>query len=165
MLSSRKGVDAGVAAEPAAELCTRGSLVSLHSGEILVLSDAEPTEKAFSALLRDRVTHEAVEIAPRLLGLLREVAGKDGPRRIEVVSGYRSPKLNEMLRKKGRNVSSHSQHCEGHAVDFRVEGMSSKELATAIEALSWKGGLAHYPGDAGRFVHADVGPNRRWRGR
>ena len=164
-LAIRKGVDASVDAPPAEPLVTRGSLVSLHSGEIVVLSDEEPTQARFSQLLRDRVTGDAVEMAPRLLELLRSVVPEDKPVRIEIISGYRSWKLNEMLRKKGHNVADRSQHCLGKAMDFRVEGMSSKQLANAIEAFKWKGGLAHYPGDTDRFVHADVGPNRRWRGR
>jgi hypothetical protein len=150
------------AIEPAVTL---GAIVSLRENEILVLSDAEPSPEQFSRLLRDRVTGDVANMAPRLLDLLREVAkGKDVVR-IEVISGYRSWKLNEMLRKKGRNVAAHSQHSLGTAMDFRVEGMTSKQLADAIEKIGWKGGLAHYPGDTDRFVHADVGPHRRWRGR
>ena len=150
------------ALEPAVTL---GALVSLRENEILVLSDAEPSPEQFSRLLRDRVTGDVANMAPRLLGLLREVAKGKEAMRIEVISGYRSWKLNEMLRKKGRNVAAHSQHSLGTAVDFRVEGMSSKQLADAIEKIGWRGGLAHYPGDTDRFVHADVGPHRRWRGR
>lgn len=165
-LAVRKGHDAAKdGATPAAPIVTRGSLVNLHTGEIVVLSDDEPTQDGFSRLVRDRVTGDAVEMAPRLLLLLRSLAPDDRAVRIEIISGYRSWKLNEMLRKKGHNVADHSQHCLGKAMDFRLEGMSSKELANAVEALKWKGGLAHYPGDTDRFVHADVGPNRRWRGR
>jgi len=165
-LVTRKGADADRdEPESAQPMPTRASLVGLHTGEIVVLSNTEPSVKTFSWLLRDRVTGEVAEMAPRLLELLRQVAPGSRSVRIEIVSGYRSWKLNEMLRKKGHNVASRSQHCLGKAMDFRVEGMSSKELADAIEANRWRGGLAHYPGDTDRFVHADVGPNRRWRGR
>jgi hypothetical protein len=148
--------------EPAVTL---GAIVSLRENEILVLSDAEPSPEQFSRLLRDRVTGHVAIMDPRLLGLLREVARGNEAIRIEVISGYRSWKLNEMLRKKGRNVAAHRQHSLGTAMDFRVEGRSSKQLADAIEKIGWRGGLAHYPGDTDRFVHADVGPHRRWRGR
>jgi uncharacterized protein YcbK (DUF882 family) len=104
-------------------------------------------------------------MAPELLALLRALTRDGDPARVEIVSGYRSWKLNEMLRKKGRNVSSDSRHCLGQALDFRIEGLESKQLALKIEGLAWKGGLAYYPNDSDRFVHADVGPNRRWRGR
>jgi Bacterial protein of unknown function (DUF882) len=166
VLSVRKGIDAANDDAPPAEpMPTRASLVSLHAHEILVLSETEPTQERFSKLLRDRVTGEAIEMAPRLLVLLRELTSDGASVRIEFISGYRSWKLNEMLRKKGHNVASRSQHSLGTAMDFRLEGLSSKQLAKEVERLKWRGGLAHYPGDTDRFVHADVGPNRRWRGR
>ena len=52
----------------------------------------------------------------------------------------------------------------GHAVDFRVEGLGVPDLVKAIEALKWDGGLGRYDGRHDLFVHADVGPNRRWKG-
>jgi hypothetical protein len=161
----RKGPKATEEVPPAESLPTLGTLVSLREHELVVLSETEPSQEQFSTLLRDRVTGESVDMAPRLLELVRELAQEQKVSRVEFISGYRSWKLNEMLRKKGRNVASQSQHCQGTAMDFRVEGMSAKDLAGAIEALRWKGGLAHYPGDTDRFVHADVGPHRRWRGR
>ncbi len=153
------------AEQSAVAIPTRATLVNLHTHELIVLSESTPSQESFAHLLRDRVTGDSVPMAPRLLKLLRELTEKRDPTRIEFISGYRSWKLNEMLRKKGRKVASNSQHCKGHAMDFRFEGMSSKELAQEVENLHWKGGLAYYPEDAGRFVHADVGPNRRWRGR
>jgi len=149
-------------------LTTYGVVVSLRENEILVMSDTEPSAENFSWLLRDRVTWDSVEMAPALLGLLRKLAEQQAQgevSRVEIVSGYRSWKLNEMLRKKGRNVASQSQHVLGNAMDFRVDGMSSQDLAAVVEGFEWRGGLAFYPGDTDRFVHADVGANRRWRGR
>jgi uncharacterized protein YcbK (DUF882 family) len=96
-----------------------------------------------------------------------------GPPRIELVSGFRSPKLNEMLRKKGHHVASHSQHSLGHAVDFRIvvpndprdagpSAIDPRTLERAIRALGWDGGVGVYTSKDDWFVHADVGPNRRW---
>src|SRR5438132_4897722 len=111
---------------------------------------------------------------PRLLDLLRRLAERHGDAgnavRIELVSGFRSPKLNEMLRKKGHHVASHSQHSLGHAVDFRIvedgapRGVDPRELARAIRAAGWTGGVGIYLGADDWFVHADVGPNRNWGG-
>jgi uncharacterized protein YcbK (DUF882 family) len=69
-----------------------------------------------------------------------------------------------MMRKKGRHVASHSQHTRGQAVDFRVEGLGVPEMVKEIEARKWKGGLGRYDQKHDRFVHVDVGPDRRWRG-
>jgi uncharacterized protein YcbK (DUF882 family) len=94
--------------------------------------------------------------------------GTAAPPRIELVSGYRSPKLNEILRKKGHHVASHSQHSKGHACDFRIvpqgatKALDPRVVEKEIRALGWDGGVGVYPTQGDWFVHADVGPNRRW---
>ena len=55
-------------------------------------------------------------------------ARKFDAERVNVVSGFRSPKYNLVLQKKGRNVARRSQHMEGHAVDFRIPGVSIRTL-------------------------------------
>jgi uncharacterized protein YcbK (DUF882 family) len=75
-----------------------------------------------------------------------------------------------MLRKKGHQVASHSQHSLGHAVDFRVvlpgetKGIDPRTLEKEIRGLGWDGGVGVYTGSGDWFVHADVGKNRHWRG-
>ena len=151
--------------EPEAETAeTLGTLVNTHSGEAVALSSEEPTLERFSTLLEDRVTGSRERMDPKLLELLRSLASGRTPARFELVSGYRSWKLNEMLRKKGHRVASHSQHSRGLAMDFRIVGISPDQLRGAIEATSWKGGIGTYSGQGDRFVHADTGPDRRWLG-
>ena len=155
------------------------TLVQTHTDERVPLDDGTPTLARFSALLADRVTGDHKELDPRLLGLLRDVARRHPRARIELVSGYRSPKLNEMLRKKGHHVASHSQHSLGHAVDFRVvpppdeadagadgavRGIDPLTLEREIRDLGWHGGVGVYLLKTDWFVHADVGPQRRWNG-
>ena len=140
-------------------------LVNIHTGESAWLSDKEPTPQRMSELVSDRITGETIGVEPKLLGVLRALASKRAVVRIELVSGYRSPKLNEMLRKKERRVASHSQHSLGHALDFRVEGMTPKEMRREVEALGWKGGIGQYDKPEDRFIHVDVGPDRRWKGK
>ncbi len=95
------------------------TLVQTHTDECVPLDENSPTQDRFAALLADRTTGERHEFDPRLLGLLRSLAKKHTGERVELVSGYRSPMLNERMRKKGHHVASHSQHSLGHAVDFR----------------------------------------------
>ena len=151
------------------------TLVQTHTEERVPLDDAAPSAARFSALLADRVTGEKHDFDPRLLDLLRALAKKHGSpeagaARIELVSGYRSAKLNEMMRKKGRHVASHSQHSLGHAVDFRIvpageaKGIDPRALEKEIRELGWEGGVGTYPQSSDWFVHADVGKNRRWGG-
>ncbi len=149
------------------------TLVQTHTDERVPLDDVAPSADRFSSLLADRVTGEEHSFDPRLLDLLRALAkkhGDAGPVRIELVSGYRSAKLNEMMRKKGRHVASHSQHSLGHAVDFRIvlpgeeKGLDPRVLEREIRALGWDGGVGVYTLATDWFVHADVGRNRRWGG-
>ena len=109
-----------------------------------------------------RATASKAPLDPRLLELLRQVALQNPGARIELVSGFRSPKLNEMLRKKGHNVASHSQHSLGHAVDFRVVGLTPAQMKQAILKAGWQGGIGQYDKSSDWFVHADVGPKREW---
>lgn len=184
LVASPSGVDArvergsGLASKKAQEpapghvqgepLPLLATLVQTHTDERVPLDDAAPTSDRFSALLADRVTGERHAFDPRLLDLLRALARKYPAARIELVSGYRSAKLNEAMRKKGRHVASHSQHSLGHAVDFRIvpsgaeKGLDPRALEKEIRDLGWEGGVGVYPLSTDWFVHADVGKNRRW---
>lgn len=146
------------------------TLVDTHTGEHFPLDTVNPDFVRFSTILSDRVTGATEALDPRLLELLRSLATDHEGARIEMVSGYRSPKLNEMLRKKGHHVAAHSQHSLGHAIDFRIvlpgesEPMDPRTLEKEIRAHGWTGGTGIYLGAVDRFVHADVGPNRHWNG-
>jgi len=157
--------DRAPAAEEPAAIATLGTLYNTHSFELTPLSETEPSAERFSDLLADKALLAKIDLAPELLALLRTIARAHPGVRIDIVSGYRSKKRNEMMRKKGRHVASHSQHTMGHAVDFRVEGMSVGDMVKEVEALRWKGGLGRYDSKSDRFVHVDVGPDRRWKGK
>jgi uncharacterized protein YcbK (DUF882 family) len=147
-----------------------GTLVDIHSGDRLPLDAASPDADRFDALLADRVTGATEVLDPRLLELLRSLAKEHLGARLELVSGYRSAKRNEMLRKKGHHVATHSQHSLGRAIDFRLilpgesRPVDPRDLEKQIRGQGWEGGVGVYLGPEDRFVHADVGPNRRWSG-
>lgn len=184
LVAAPSGVDATVArssglvtkkapaesATDAAAPTLLGTLVQTHTDERVPLDDESPTPDRFARLLSDRVTGEVHEFDPKLLTLLRSIARRHPGARFELVSGYRSPKLNEMMRKKGRHVASHSQHSLGHAVDFRVvtepdtKGLDPRDLEKEIRDLGWEGGVGVYTLKSDWFVHADVGRQRRWGG-
>jgi hypothetical protein len=115
----------------------------------------------FHTFLRDHYTNQATRMDVRLIDVLARVAGKFDARRIEVVSGYRSPKYNLMLRKKGHQVARNSQHMEGHAVDFRIRGVQTPKILHFVRSLRL-GGVGFYPHS--QFVHSDTGPVRYWTG-
>jgi uncharacterized protein YcbK (DUF882 family) len=144
------------------------TLYQVHTGERLPLDEVTPTQDRFDELLADRSTGESHSLDGHLLGLLRSLAAHHPGARIELVSGYRSPKLNEMLRKKGHHVASHSQHSLGHACDFRIVpvgqdlAIDPRLVELEIRSLGWEGGVGIYPTRDDWFVHADVGRLRHW---
>lgn len=76
-----------------------------------------------------------------------------------LLSGYRSPQTNAMLRKSSRNVAKKSFHMEGKAADLRLPGRSVRQLASAATSFR-AGGVGRYSGS--NFVHVDCGPLRTW---
>jgi uncharacterized protein YcbK (DUF882 family) len=166
VLANKKDASDLGEASPAAEgMNDLATLVNLHSSEELVLDAQEPSQERFSAFVADRVTNSKAQMAPELLAMLRRVLGERDKSRVEIVSGYRSWKFNEILRKKGHKVASHSEHSRGEALDFRIVGVEVESLRKQVEQMKWQGGLGYYPGATDRFIHVDIGKKRRWRGK
>jgi uncharacterized protein YcbK (DUF882 family) len=111
-------------------------------------------------VLRDHRSGETHEISPRLLDLLADLrAGLDTVEPFEVISGYRSPKTNGLMRKAKHGVAKRSLHMTGEAIDIRLPGRDLARLNKAALSLG-RGGVGFYP--KSDFVHVDVGPVRRW---
>ena len=111
-------------------------------------------------LFRDHRTNDVREIDPRLLDLLYDLNEKlnsRGP--FQVVSAYRSPETNAILRRRSRRIARHSLHIEGMAVDIRLPDRNMRQLARAAVSLQ-SGGVGYYP--RRQFVHVDTGKVRRW---
>lgn len=139
------------------------TLVNVHTNEALALGP-EPNrdEPALIArFLRDRTTWEEHPIHPTCLRVVRATASLFHARRVEFISGYRSDKLNEHLRKKGHRVAQRSQHVLGNAVDFRLVGVPVQTVLRHLRATH-DGGVGFYPQSG--FLHVDAGPRRRWAG-
>jgi hypothetical protein len=137
------------------------TLFNVWTHEALPILPGEPIESRFHTFLRDHYTNQATHMDTRLVGVLTSVATRFSAKRIEVVSGYRSPKYNLMLRKKGHQVARHSQHMEGNAVDFRIRGVATKDILHYVRGMRL-GGVGFYPHS--QFVHSDTGPIRYWTG-
>ena len=111
-------------------------------------------------LLRDHRSGEVYAMDTSLLDLLHAVqrrCEREGP--FEVISGYRSPATNEMLRKNSSGVAKRSLHMQGRAIDVRIPGLATDKLRRAAMDLS-AGGVGYYPKSA--FVHLDTGRVRAW---
>ena len=138
------------------------TLRNMWTDELLALPGPVPLEpRRFDVLTRCHHTNQAAEMDPRLLGVIRRAAARFGSATVEIVSGFRAPKYQLMLRKKGHEVARDSEHPRGHAIDFRLPGVPVKRLLRFVRSLRL-GGVGYYP--ESRFVHADVGRVRFWRG-
>ncbi|WP_046116491.1 DUF882 domain-containing protein [Ensifer aridi] len=112
--------------------------------------------------LRDWRRNEPTKMDPRLLDLVWEVYQKSGSRDyIHVVSAYRSPATNGMLRSRSKGVAKKSQHMLGKAMDFYIPDVRLKTLRE-IGMKFQVGGVGYYPTSGSPFVHMDVGGVRAW---
>jgi uncharacterized protein YcbK (DUF882 family) len=137
-----------------------------HTGESISVVYCEggcylPAELArLDAFLRDFRTGEVKPIEPALLDLLHDLTIVLGARKpYQVVSAFRSPTTNEMLRRTSGGVAKQSLHMAGKAIDVRLTEVPTGELRDAALAVA-AGGVGYY--DHLDFVHHDTGRVRRW---
>lgn len=78
-----------------------------------------------------------------------------------LLSGYRSPQTNAMLRSRSSGVAKNSLHMKGQAADLRLKSRSVGQMAKAASACA-AGGVGRY--SRSNFVHMDCGPVRTWGG-
>ncbi|MBR9726943.1 DUF882 domain-containing protein [Shewanella intestini] len=118
------------------------------------------TINEFNHLLRDFRQDITMPMDKRLFEYLFKLQNTlQVDKEIHVISGYRSPKTNNMLAAKSHGVAKHSYHMKGMAIDIAIPGIETKDLRDA--ALSLKlGGVGFYPRSG--FVHIDCGPVRSW---
>jgi hypothetical protein len=156
---SRKGTSAG---EGPRTTTMRTTVFNVHSREVLPIPEGGVAAARLSDFLRCRATGQTREMSARPMEVALAMAELLDAPRVHVVSGFRSEKLNELLRKKGHGVAARSRHVRGEALDFRIPGVPAPALARAVAEMH-EGGIGTYR--ESDFVHVDVGPNRRWRGR
>jgi uncharacterized protein YcbK (DUF882 family) len=150
----------------AARLPRSLSLFNTHTNETIETvywcDDAycAPGLKEIDHLLRDHRTGEVKEIDRSLLNLLHDLRSEAGVNQpFHVISGYRSPASNALLRQEGHGVAARSFHMQGRAIDIRLPGIDLTRLRDTAVRLG-RGGVGYYP--ASNFVHVDVGPLRTW---
>ncbi len=76
-----------------------------------------------------------------------------------LLSGYRSPETNAMLRARSKGVAKNSLHMKAQAADLRMNSRSVGQMARAAGACNG-GGVGKY--SKSNFVHMDCGPVRVW---
>ena len=111
-------------------------------------------------ILRDHRSNRIKTIDIRLLDLLHTIALQAKSQTpFHVISGYRSPETNTMLRKNGRAVASKSMHMLGKAIDIRLPAINTRRLRD-IAVKTKGGGVGYYA--KSDFIHVDVGRVRYW---
>lgn len=113
-----------------------------------------------NVVLRDFRTDQVYPMDPRVLDIIYSVhrmTGKQTP--FEIISGYRSPKTNAMLRANSSGVAKKSLHMQGRAIDLRMEGFSTARIRDIAKSLQ-AGGVGYY--SKSDFVHVDSGDVRSW---
>lgn len=137
-----------------------------HTGETLSVvywQDGEYDTDALAAInefLRDFRTGDEAAMDPKLLDLLHTVYGLTGSSgHFEIISAYRSPATNSMLRARSSGVAKRSQHLLGKAIDVRLTDVPIETIRKVAYDLG-VGGIGFY--SRSNFVHLDTGRFRTW---
>ncbi len=144
------------------------SMVHSRTGETLNITykrngafDTDALQK-LNWFLRDWRVDEPTSMSPGLFDVVwhvyREVGASEP---IKIMSAYRSPGTNAMLRRRSRAVAKESQHMRGNAMDVHIPGVSMAQ-AREIGIRLQMGGVGYYPSAGSPFVHLDVGSVRSW---
>jgi uncharacterized protein YcbK (DUF882 family) len=118
--------------------------------------------KEVNHFMRDWRTDDVVGMDPRnfdIMAAAHRLMDTNEP--YMLLSGYRSPQTNAMLRSHSKGVAKNSLHMKGQAADLRLQSRSVGQMAKAALACS-AGGVGKYP--RSDFVHMDCGPVRTWGG-
>jgi len=139
-----------------------------HTGKslsVVYYHDGRYDQKALAQIddyLKDFRTGDSHSIDPALLDVLFDIKTRTSTHApFEVISAYRSPPTNEMLRTRTSDsgVAQHSMHLQGQAIDVRLADISLDRLRTVALDLR-RGGVGFYP--SSDFVHVDTGRVRFW---
>jgi uncharacterized protein YcbK (DUF882 family) len=145
----------------------RLTLLNTHNKERLTVTfrnangDYDPSAiNELNRVLRCHYTDEQAKMDLRVIEYLNYVDKElGGDNEIHIISGYRSPAYNSLLRKNGRHVARNSLHMKGMAIDFSLPHVGLEKIRRCALNLRY-GGVGYYPG--GGFVHIDSGSFRTW---
>ena len=108
---------------------------------------------------RDNSVHRIDQRTIDILTASHRLMETDEP--YTLLSGYRSPATNAMLRSRSSGVARNSRHLRGEAADVQLQSRSVSQMYSAARACN-AGGVGRY--SRSNFVHMDCGPVRSWGG-
>ncbi|MFE3838167.1 YcbK family protein [Pseudogemmobacter sonorensis] len=116
--------------------------------------------KEINHFMRDWRTGDTIAIDPRNVDIMAAAHRlMDVTESYMLLSGYRSPRTNNMLRAQSGGVAKNSLHLVGQAADLRLKSRSVGQMARAAQACA-AGGVGRY--SRSDFVHMDCGAVRTW---
>ncbi|MGB3406182.1 MAG: DUF882 domain-containing protein [Jannaschia sp.] len=111
---------------------------------------------------RDWRSNEIKQIDNRTIDIIAATHNLvDASEPFMLLSGYRSPSTNAMLRSRSSGVARNSLHLQGQAADLRLGSRSVSQVARAAASCG-AGGVGRYAGS--NFTHVDCGSVRTWGG-
>jgi uncharacterized protein YcbK (DUF882 family) len=149
---------------PALPPVRRLNLINAHTGESFkgpYRDDNGPIAGALDELsyfLRDFHCGEKSAMDIAVLDFLASVLDAVGATRATVLSAYRTPATNDMLRRTNFGVAEYSEHMYGRAIDICIPARL-QDAMLAARAMQ-RGGVGWYPSSG--FIHLDSGPVRSW---
>jgi len=116
--------------------------------------------REISMFMRDWRNGKAVAMDTRTIDIIAATHNLlDVSEPYQLLSGYRSPQTNAMLRSQSGGVARNSLHMRGQAADLHLDSRSVNQIARAAVACQ-AGGVGRYSGSG--FVHMDCGDVRHW---
>jgi len=158
---------AGLITPASAEIRTL-SIYNTHTKNTVTITFKKDGEylpdglKQINHVMRDWRRDEPTEMDPELIDLIWQLHRELGSQKpVHLISGYRSRKTNESLRRKGGGQARNSRHILGKAADIHFPDVSVKRLRNSA-LVHEVGGVGYYPKSALPFVHVDTGHVRSW---
>ena len=143
------------------------ALRSVHTGEEMnlvvpkSLNVSNSAIEKFNHICRDWRYNQAKSMDPRLIQILAKICDEIKHEKksisVELLSGFRTHRTNEMLRRRSVMVAKNSFHKLGKAIDFRLPDLDLSQTRASADRYAY-GGLGVYK----NFIHIDTGPQRRW---
>ncbi|WP_210528287.1 YcbK family protein [Rubellimicrobium arenae] len=116
--------------------------------------------REISMFMRDWRNGQAVAMDTRTIDIIAATHNLlDVSEPYMLLSGYRSPQTNAMLRANSSGVARNSLHMRGQAADLHLDSRSVNQIARAAAACQ-AGGVGRY--SSSNFVHMDCGDVRTW---
>lgn len=119
-----------------------------------------PALEEINYFMRDWRTDGVIDISVRTVDIMSAAHNlMDTSEPYTLLSGYRSPETNAMLRRRSSGVARNSRHMVGEAADLQMQSRSVGQIFQAARACN-AGGVGRY--SRSNFVHMDCGPVRSW---